>query len=73
MAPRFGTPRSTICMETWRTLHLRRILDALGAISVHGDFSPGEPRTRALRSGAEDSIDWETAALIKERDKIYRI
>ena len=36
----------------------RRILQAPGAISVHGGFSSGEPRIRVLRSGAEDCTDW---------------
>ena len=47
-------------MSIWRTLHPRRILHAPGAISVHG--GPGEPRTQALRSGAEDSTYWATVA-----------
>ena len=38
-------------------MHLRRIFHTPGAISVHGGFSPGEPRTRALWTGAEDSTD----------------
>ena len=29
-------------METWRTLHTRRILHAPGAIRVHGGFSPSD-------------------------------
>ena len=33
---------------------------APGAISVHGSFWPGEPRTQALQSGAEDSTNWAT-------------
>ena len=37
-------------MGTWRTLHLRRILHAPCAISMHGNFQPGEPRTRASRA-----------------------
>ena len=60
---RFGTPRGIIRMVTWRTLHLRRILHASGAISKHGSFSPGEPRTRALQSRNEYSADWATEAL----------
>ena len=44
------------------TLHPRRILHAAGAISVHGGFSPGEPRALALRSGAEYYTDWATEA-----------
>ena len=51
-------------MGTWRTLHPRRILHALGAISVHRDVLLGEPRTRALRSGTECSSDLHTAGLI---------
>ena len=51
--PRFGTPRGIIWIGTWRTLHPRQILNAPGAISVHGGVSLDEPRTRALRSGAE--------------------
>ena len=50
-------------MGTWSTLHARRILHAPGAISVHGGFSPGEPRALALRSGVEYFTDWATAAL----------
>ena len=38
------------------------VLHAAGAIIVHGGFSPGEPRTRNLRSGADYSADWTTAA-----------
>ena len=48
-------------MGTWRTVHPQRILHAPGAISVYGSFSLGEPRTRALQSGAEDSTDWATS------------
>ena len=44
-------------METWRTLHLQRILHTLDAISVHGGVSPGEPLTLALRSGAQYTTD----------------
>ena len=36
-------------METWTTLHPRRILHAVAAISVHGSVLPYESRTRALR------------------------
>ena len=62
--PPFGTPRGIIWMEIWRTLHARRILLAPDAIRrLHGGFSPGEPRTPALRSGAEVSTDWTATAL----------
>ena len=47
-------------MGTWRTLHPRRILHALGVISVHGGVSPDVPRTRALRSSAECSANSAT-------------
>ena len=40
-------------MVIWRILHLRRILHAPGAISVHGGVSPGEPRYWAHGSGPE--------------------
>ena len=65
-------------MGTWRILRLRQILHAAGAISVHDGFSPGEPRTRALRSGAEDSTDWATAArfdygIIKFKISVVRV
>ena len=59
--PRFGTPRGIIRMGIGRTLHRRRILRASGAISVHGGVSPGEPRTQALRFGAEGSFNLPTA------------
>ena len=49
-------------MGTWKTLHPRRILLAPCAITVHGDVSPGDPRTRALRFGAESSADRVTVA-----------
>ena len=55
--PRIGTLRGIICMGTWRTLHPRRILHALDAISAHGGFLPGEPRTWALWSEAENSTE----------------
>ena len=51
-------------MGTWRTLHLRRILHAASAISVHGSVTPGEPRTRTLQSVAECSADSATAGVI---------
>ena len=60
--PCFGNPRGIIWMGTWKTLHLRRILCVPGAISVHGGFSPGKPRTRAIRSRDQDTTDWITAA-----------
>ena len=65
--PRFGTPRDIIWMGTWRTLHPRRILHTPSAISVHG-----EPRTRALLSGAEDSIDWATVTRFEQSGEIFR-
>ena len=40
------TPRGIIWMGAWRTLHPRRILHALGAISVHGNF-----RQESLKPG----------------------
>ena len=39
----------------------RQILHAPGAISVNGSVSPGEPRTQALRSGTQCSINRATA------------
>ena len=51
--PRFGTPRGIIWTGTWRTLHPRWILRAPAAINIHASVLPGEPRIRALRSGAE--------------------
>ena len=65
--PRFGTPRGVIWMGTWRTLHPRRILHAPGAISVHRGVSPGKPRTRVLRFGAEWSTEWTNTALFEKR------
>ena len=53
----FGTSRGIILMQTWRTLHPRRILHASGAISVYRGVSPGEPRTWILQSGSECSAD----------------
>ena len=49
-------------METWRKLYPLRILHAPGAISVHGGFSSGKPRTWILRYGTEDSTDWAIVA-----------
>ena len=40
--------RGIIWMGTWRTLHPLWISHTLGAISVHGSVSPGEPQTQAL-------------------------
>ena len=42
-------------MGTWRKLHQRRILYALGAVSRNSGFLLGEPRTRALRSRDENT------------------
>ena len=53
-------------MGIWRTLHLRWILYAPGAISVHDSFLPSEPRTQALRFGAADPTDWAAVAGKKE-------
>ena len=55
-------------METWRTVHPRWILHAPGAISVHGSISPGEPRTQALRFGAEYSSILATVSIICSLD-----
>ena len=55
--PHFDTPMRIILMGAWRILPPRRILHAPGAISFHGGVSLGEPRTRALRSGAKCSSD----------------
>ena len=45
-------------------------LHAPGDISVHGGVSPGEPRTRALGSGAECSVDRATAAHLLQQISI---
>ena len=49
MAPRFATFGDVIWVGTMRTLYSRQILQALGAIRVHGDVLRGEPRIRALK------------------------
>ena len=49
-------------MGIFGTLHPLRILLTLGAISVYGSISQGEPRTYTLRSGAQFSANWTTVA-----------
>ena len=61
MAPKLWHPRGIIWMGAWKTLHPRLILHTPGAISEQGGVSPGESRTRALRSGAECLSDLPTA------------
>ena len=68
MAPPLQYPQRCN-LETWRTLHPRRILHASGAINVHGSVTPGEPRTWALRYGAECSADLAIAGLCYWRKK----
>ena len=68
LLPRLGTPRGITCMGTWRTLHLLWILQTLGAIPEHGDVSPVESRTWALRSETRCSADWATAACFHSKD-----
>ena len=60
----FDTPTCLMWMETWRTLHPRRVIHAPGVISVQGDVLSGKPGIRVLRSGAKCSSDFVTAGLI---------
>ena len=60
-------------MGSWRTLDPRQILHALSAISEHGVFSPGRPRTLAFRSGAEWSSDLLTAVQSKFKGTLYTL
>ena len=46
----FSASKGIIWMETWRTLHSRRILHALSAISVHDSFRQAslEPKPSSI-------------------------
>ena len=61
--PRFGTPRRHNLDGNLEDIGPTMDFTCTRRQKLNAGFLPGEPRTRALRSGAEYSTDWATAAL----------